>query len=135
MKTNNSHYDILIIDDNKELAELIKLLLKQNGFNAKYITNSIEAFKKIKKDKPQIVILDLLMPVMDGLRLCGKIKSTPGTAKTKVIIYTGKKYESDRRRAFNLGADAFILKPTRAHILLNKVKELLTPVHEEIYQN
>lgn len=135
MKTKNGKYNILIIDDNEELAELIQLLLKQNGFNANYITDSIEAFEIIKKNKPAVVILDLVMPVMDGLRLCGKIKSTPGTAKTKVIIYTGKKYESDRRRAFNLGADAFILKPTRAHILLNKVKELLPPVHEEIYQN
>jgi len=68
------------------------------------------------------------MPVIDGLRLCGKIKSTKETEGTKVIIYTGKKYESDRRKAMNLGADAFIIKPTRAHHLLNKVKELLEPV-------
>lgn len=135
MKTSNGKYDILIIDDNKELAELIKLLLKKNGLKARYITNSIKAYKKIKKDKPSIVILDLIMPEMDGLRLCGKIKSTPDTAKTKVIIYTGKKYETDRRKALNLGADAFIFKPARANHLLNKVKELLIPVHEQVYQN
>jgi two-component system, OmpR family, alkaline phosphatase synthesis response regulator PhoP len=135
MKANNGNYDILIIDDNEELAGLIKLLLKKSGYKAKYITNSVRAFEKIKKDKPPIVILDLVMPLMDGLRLCDRIKSTPDTAKTKVIIYTGKKYESDRRKALNLGAEAFIIKPTRARLLLNKVRELLTPANEEVYQN
>lgn len=134
MKANNGKYDILIIDDNQELAGLIKLLLKKNGYKAKYVTNSIKAFQKIKKDKPAIVILDLVMPLMDGLRLCDKIKSTQETANTKVIIYTGKKYESDRRKALKLGAEAFYTKPTRAQLLLNKVKELLTPANEEVYQ-
>ena len=128
MSIKNGKYDILIIEDNEELANLIQLLLKQNGFRSKFITDSTRAFEKIRKEKPTIVILDLIMPVIDGLRLCGKIKSTKETENTKVIIYTGKKYESDRRKAMNLGADAFIIKPTRAHLLLNKVKELLEPV-------
>jgi DNA-binding response OmpR family regulator len=133
MKTNNGKYDILIVEDNEELAGLIQLLLEQNGFKAQYITDSVDAFDRIQKDKPSVVILDLIMPSVDGLRLCGKIKSTPDTSTTKVIIYTGKKYESDRRKALDLGADAFIIKPTRAQFLLGKVKELVTPVHEQVY--
>lgn len=133
MKTNNGKYDILIVEDNEELASLIQLLLEQNGFKAQYITDSMDAFDKIQKDKPSVVILDLIMPSVDGLRLCGKIKSMPDTSTTKVIIYTGKKYESDRRKAMELGADAFIIKPTRAHFLLGKVRELVTPVHEQVY--
>lgn len=135
MKTLNGRYDILIVDDNEELANLIKLLFKQNGFKAEYVTDSDLALKKIKQDKPEIVILDLIMPLTDGLRLCREIKSAHDTSNTKVIIYTGKKYESDRRKAFNLGADAFITKPARAHLLLGKVKELLQPVHEQVYQD
>lgn len=133
MKTNNGKYDILIIEDNEELASLIQLLLLQNGFKAEFITDSAKAFDRIRKEKPSIVILDLIMPAIDGLRLCRKIKSTGETADTKVIIYTGKNYESDRRKAFNLGADAFMVKPTRAHLLLRKVKELLEPAYEQIY--
>jgi len=135
MKTLNGKYNILIVDDNEELANLIRLLLRQNGFKAKFVTDSELALKKIKQDKPEIVILDLIMPSTDGLRLCRQIKSNHDTSKTKVIIYTGKKYESDRRKAFNLGADAFITKPARAHLLLGKVRELLQPIHEQVYQN
>lgn len=133
MKTNNGKYDILIIEDNEELAGLIQLLLMENGFKAKFTTDSARAFEKIRKEKPSVVILDLVMPAIDGLRLCRKIKSTSETAHTKVIIYTGKNYESDRRKAFNLGADAFMVKPTRAHLLLRKVKELLEPSYEPAY--
>lgn len=132
MKTNGK-YDILIVDDNKEFAGLIKLLLNENGYKAEYVTDSLAALKKIRKEKPAVVILDLIMPTMDGLRLCRKIKSHYDTVDTKVIIFTGKKYESDRRKALNLGADAFIVKPTRAHLLLGKIKELLNPVHEQVY--
>jgi DNA-binding response OmpR family regulator len=133
MKTTNGKYDILIIEDNEELAGLIQLLLLQNGFRAEFITDSAKAFDKVRKEKPAVVILDLVMPAIDGLRLCRKIKSTRETANTKVIIYTGKNYESDRRKAFNLGADAFMVKPTRAHLLLRKVKELLEPTYEPVY--
>lgn len=129
----NGKYDILIVDDNPEFAGLLQLLLKQNGYRAEYVTESLAALKKIRKEKPAVVILDLVMPTMDGLRLCEKIKSSQYTADTKVIIFTGKKYESDRRKALHLGADAFLIKPTRAHLLLGKIKELLSPIHEQVY--
>ena len=121
MKTQNGKYDILIIEDNEELANLIQLLLKQNGFKSKFITDSAKAFEKILKERPSIVILDLIMPVIDGLRLCGKIKSTEETADTKVIIYTGKKYESDRRKALILGAPSLkIAQNTKSpHLQMN----------------
>jgi len=122
---SNGRYQILIVDDNKELAELMKLLLEQNEFKTEYITDSTYAFEKIQKDQPNLVILDLLMPNLDGLRLCKKIKSTLDLLNTKVIIYSGKNYESDRRKALELGADAYFVKPTKSSILLKKVKELL----------
>lgn len=122
---SNGRYQILIVDDNKELAELMKLLLEQNEFKTEYITDSTYAFEKIQKDQPNLVILDLLMPNLDGLRLCKKIKSTLDLLNTKVIIYSGKNYESDRRKALELGADAYFVKPTKSSILLEKVKELL----------
>ncbi len=130
-----TEYDILIVEDNREQAELTKLLMEEYGFTARFLTNSTEAFQTISSDKPKMVILDLMMPELDGLRLCKKIKSSPEVEDTKIIIYSGRSYESDRRKALDLGADAFFTKPTRAHMLISKIRELLHPLHNESYQN
>lgn len=134
MKKTNSKYQILIVEDNDEQANLIKLLTEQYGFVSRYITDSTLAYEKIKSDKPQVVILDLMMPEVDGLRLCRQIKETPETSNTKVIFYSGKMYETDRRKALELGADAFLIKPTRANVLISKIKDLIQPTTHATYQ-
>lgn len=131
----SSNFDILIVEDNLEQANLIKLLMEQYGYAAEYITDSSEAFERIKSARPAVIILDLMMPNIDGLRLCKQIKDTPETSHIKVIIYSGKMFESDRRKALELGADAFFIKPTRAFILINKIRELLNPSTNAVYQN
>lgn len=136
MSNNSQAYDILIVEDNVEQAYLTKLLVEEYGFTANFVTNSTEAMQTILSDKPRVVILDLMMPEVDGLRLCQQIKSSSGAADTKIIIYSGKMYESDRRKALELGADAFLIKPTRANMLITKIKELLhPPVQNGSYQN
>jgi DNA-binding response OmpR family regulator len=135
MGTVKKQYDILIVEDNPEQANLTKMLMEEYGFRAHYVTKSTEAFRTIQSDKPGVVILDLMMPELDGLRLCKKIKSSPVLGNTKIIIYSGKIYDSDRRKAMQLGADAFFIKPTRANMLITKIKELLYPIHNGSYQN
>lgn len=133
MNNQTRDYAVLIVDDNLEQAHLTKLLLEEYGFQAHFVTNSIEALKTIQSDKPAVVILDLMMPQLDGLRLCKQIKSSPEMKDTKIIIYSGKMYESDQRKALQLGADAFFIKPTRANLLITKIKELLYPVENGSY--
>lgn len=135
MAQTKKPYDILIVEDNAEQASLTKMLMEEYGFRAHYVTKSTEAFKTIQSDKPGVVILDLMMPELDGLRLCKKIKSSPMLDKTKIIIYSGKMYDSDRRKAIELGADAFFIKPTRANMLITKIRELLHPIQNGTYQN
>ncbi|RMF62027.1 MAG: response regulator [Calditrichaeota bacterium] len=127
-----SKYDVLIVDDNQEQANLTKLLIEEYGFKAQFLTDSSKALEKIQSDQPSVVILDLMMPELDGLRLCRQIKTSKDTYKTKVIIYSGKMYDSDRRKAIQFGADAFFVKPTRANRLISKIKELLPST---TYQN
>ncbi len=124
-KVYRPKYDVLIVEDNLEQAHLTKLLMEEYGLSAQYLTDSSKALRVIQKDKPAIVILDLMMPELDGLRLCRQIKNSPDTRKTRVIIYSGKMYDSDRRKALQFGADAFFIKPTRANMLITKIKELL----------
>lgn len=126
-------FDVLVVDDNIEQANITKLLIEQKGITAQYVTNGKTALEQIRKDKPRLVILDLMMPELDGLRLCKMIKENPATADTRVIIYSGKLYESDRRKALALGADLFLTKPTRAYILLDAVNNLLMPAANEIH--
>ena len=76
-----------------------------------------------------------MMPQLDGLRLCKEIKSSPEMRNTRVIIYSGKMYESDRRKALELGADAFFIKPTRANMLITKIRELAYPLQNVSYTN
>jgi two-component system alkaline phosphatase synthesis response regulator PhoP len=128
-------FDVFVIDDNFEQANILKLLIEQFGYRVKFTTDSKSALQKIKKYQPRLVILDLMMPGVDGLRLCKMLKENPQTHDIKIIIYSGKLYDSDRRKAMMLGADLFLTKPTRAHVLLDSIKGLLLPVTHEILQN
>ncbi len=128
-------YDIIVIDDNYEQANIIKLLVEEYGFRARFVTDSHKAFEVVKTEKPRLIILDLMMPEIDGLRLCKMIKEHPETANTRIIIYSGKMYESDRRKALALGADLFLTKPTRSYILLDAIKNLLLPTTDELISN
>ena len=135
MSGKNTPYDVIIVEDNLEQAYLTKMLVEEYGFSANYVTNSSEALQFISTNKPRVVILDLMMPKLDGLRLCKEIKSTNGTEDTRIIIYSGKIYDSDLRKALEMGADAFFTKPTRANVLISKIKELIHPVQNGSYQN
>jgi DNA-binding response OmpR family regulator len=134
-RKRGQEFDIFVIDDNFEQANIIKMIIQQYGFKAKFTTNSKTAFQKILKFKPRLVVLDLMMPNIDGLRLCKMIKENPATADIKIIVYSGKLYESDRRKALMLGADLFLTKPTRSYILLESIKNLLLPSTNEVFQN
>ena len=136
MESNQTAYDVLIVEDNLEQANLTKLLIEEYGYTANFVTNSVEAINTIENDRPRVVILDLMMPELDGLRLCQQIKTSTTTENTKIIIYSGKMYDSDRRKALELGADAFFVKPTRANTLMTKIKELLHhPLQNGSYKN
>ncbi|OPX34815.1 hypothetical protein B1H10_02705 [candidate division KSB1 bacterium 4484_188] len=123
--------DVLVVDDDHEQAKITKMLIERNGFHSKFTTNGQEALEIIQTKTPRLVILDLMMPEIDGLRLCKIIKENPETSEIRVIVYSGKIYEADRRKALALGADLFLTKPTRAYILIDAVKNLLTPVPHE----
>jgi twitching motility two-component system response regulator PilG len=129
------NYDIFVVDDNFDQANIMKLLIEQSGFSANFTTDSEAAYQTIIKDKPRLVILDLMMPELDGLKLLKMIKENPDTRSVKIIIYSGKLYDSDRRKAFTLGADIFLTKPTRSQVLMDSIRSLLDSNRNEIFQN
>ena len=109
MASNNS--DILIVDEDPIKIKLMTKLLEADGHKVTSTSNSKEAFEKINKLKPDCVISALMMPGVDGLQLCKKIKEAPELKNIRFIMTSIKAYAFDKKRSFNFGADGYIRKP------------------------
>jgi PAS domain S-box-containing protein len=117
---------VLIVEDNIESSYLLEVILKGTGYSVIGAENGAEALEKARAHRPNIVISDLLMPVMDGYTLLAHWRSDPELAPTPIIIYTATYVdEEDEALAIELGADAFIKKPSEAEILLEAIGEIL----------
>lgn len=115
---------VLVIDDNKEQAEIVSQFMQAAEFDSSFITESSCAIKQINEYKPDVIILDIMMPQLDGLTLLKQIRDNEAMKNIKVIIYTAKNFEVDRRKAYDLGADLFLAKPTRGQQIIEHVKSL-----------
>jgi len=117
---------MLIVEDEEAILTLLSTLF---GFFEKYeITlarDGEEAFKLIRKDIPDIILLDIQLPKMDGYELCKTIKSDPATSKIKVLMLTGLAQYQNLQKAFEVGANACITKPFSVSLIVDKVEELL----------
>jgi DNA-binding response OmpR family regulator len=117
--------DILVIDDDPTQARLSTELLRHAGYNVDSLTDSTQAMDYINANRPRMVILDLMMPGLDGLSLCKMIKEDPNLKDTKVVFLTAKVFDVDKRKALSLGADVFLNKPVDNDELVNNIKSLL----------
>jgi DNA-binding response OmpR family regulator len=115
---------ILIVEDEDDIAQLVKLYLENAGFRTVTATTGVEALKLIKTDHPDMVILDLMLPEMDGLEICKKIRNAPDTALLPVLMLTAKAEESDTIIGLELGADDYVPKPFSPKVLVTRVKAL-----------
>ncbi|HAF96001.1 MAG: hypothetical protein A2021_05500 [Elusimicrobia bacterium GWF2_52_66] len=117
---------VLIADDDKELLEILSRYLDGRGFTVIAAENGAEGFKTALAKKPDLVITDVEMPLMDGFALCRKIKESHALTRTPVIIMSGKKIsEMDMVSGYGLGADDYVVKPFSYPVLQAKIKALL----------
>ncbi len=107
----NPTYTFFVVDDDKNIVKLLENFLKMAGHKVYGYTSSVAVMEEIIRKKPDCVLLDMLMPELDGLALLGQIRNHPDLAGLKVIIVSGKAYEIDRKRAHDSGADGYITKP------------------------
>lgn len=115
---------ILIVEDEEDIAQLVKLYLEKDGFRTATAKTGIEGLRLIKSDRPDMVILDLMLPEMDGLEICKKIRNAPDTALLPVLMLTAKAEESDTIIGLELGADDYVTKPFSPKVLVTRVKAL-----------
>jgi phosphoribosyl 1,2-cyclic phosphodiesterase len=115
-----------IVDDDPIILQLMKAVLEENGHSVKCFVSSTQALREIPVDRPDCVISDVIMPEMDGFELCREIRSRPDLAAIKIIMCSSKSYDFDRRRAKELGADGYIVKPIQRSTLPGLIAEILS---------
>lgn len=118
-------YSVYIVDDDPVMVVLLHHCLARGGFRVAASTASDQALQDILDSRPDCVLLDLMMPGLDGLDICRYLRASPPLFNTKIIIMSGKTYESDRRRALAVGADAFITKPVDPVHFADQVRRIL----------
>lgn len=116
---------ILVVDDETQLVDMIKMRLEANNYDVITAYNGIEGLEKAKKEAPALIILDLMLPKMDGYKVCGLLKKDTRYSKILIIMFTARTQEEDIELGKEMGADAYITKPFDAGVLLSKIEELL----------
>ncbi len=117
---------ILIVDDEKDISNLIEMALKTNGFfNVKKVFNGTDALYEIENWRPDLVLLDLMLPEIDGLTICRHVKSNVLTCNIPIIMITAKNEESDIVIGLELGANDYITKPFSTKILIARIRNQL----------
>jgi len=116
---------ILIVDDEPDLVEFVKIRLEANNYETITAVDGEEAIAAVKKEKPDLIVLDILLPKMNGYEVCTRLKNDPECASIPVLMLTAKAQENDILLAKKSGADAYISKPFEASLLLFHIKELL----------
>ncbi len=116
---------IVVADDDPIVTKFLSAVFRDEGFEVSIAEDGEKALKVIKEAKPDLVILDLVMPYHDGFEICQKIKAAGETANVPVIILSMKEREQDALRAFEVGADDYIRKPFNALELVARARKLM----------
>jgi DNA-binding response OmpR family regulator len=128
----NDKKKILIIEDNEASMKWIQTYLTNQGFQTASAMNGIQGLNAARDAKPDLILLDLLLPDMNGHKVCRMIKFDRTLSHIPVVVWTSRDTEEDADLAKNCGADAFIVKTTRIEILLGVIKKLLESKGKEV---
>ena len=121
---------ILVIDDEPEITDIIETFLENAGYEVKSENSSVIGIERAKTFLPDLVLLDIMMPLMDGYEACKELKKNEETSKIPVIFLTGKDARSDEGKSFKVGGDMFIKKPFSCERLLEIVRVVLLSLNK-----
>lgn len=122
---------ILIVDDEKDIVKMLDYNLKKEGFRTVAASEGEGALDKAAREHPDLILLDLMLPEVDGLDVCKTLKKEPKTAGIPVIMLTAKTQESDKIVGLELGADDYVTKPFSPRELIARIKAVLRRTHEK----
>jgi two-component system alkaline phosphatase synthesis response regulator PhoP len=121
----------LLVDDEPDVIEIIRYNLEQEGYNVKTASNGKEALQKAQKNTPHLIIMDVMMPEMDGIEACEELRSDPTFNDTIIMFLTARGEDYSYVAAFDAGADDYVTKPIKPKIIVSKVKALLRRLKKE----
>lgn len=121
----NNFYKILLVDDDADILEFLSYNLKKEGFSVYTSTNGLDALQLAKKETPHLIILDLMMPEMDGFETCTEIRKIQALNNTIVAFLTARSEDISQITGFNTGADDYITKPVQPKVLISRIYALL----------
>lgn len=122
---------ILLVDDEPDILEIVGYNLTSEGYQVLTAENGADGVKKAKKEKPQLIILDVMMPEMDGIEACEQIRKIPELSDTIITFLTARGEDYSQMAGFDAGADDYITKPIKPKVLVSKVKALLRRLKED----
>ena len=117
---------ILIADDNENIREALTYLLEDEGYKLWLAKDGAEALKQVREVRPDVLLLDIMMPEINGYDVCRTIKNDPDLKKTYIIMLTAKGQVAEQERGKEVGADEYVVKPFSPMEILTKIKKILT---------
>ena len=124
----NKDIKILLVDDEPDILEIVGYNLNNEGYNVFTAKNGVEAVKKAKKIVPDLILLDIMMPEMNGIEACEKIRETGGLEDVLIVFFTARGEDYSQVAGYDVGADDYITKPIKPKVLISKIKGLLRRV-------
>ena len=128
---NNRDIKILLVDDEQDILEIVGYNLKNEGYLVYTASNGVDALKSAKKITPNLILLDIMMPEMDGIEACEKIRAIKSLENTLIAFLTARNEDYSQVAGFEAGADDYITKPIKPKVLVSKVKSLLRRLKAE----
>ena len=122
---SNTTYKILLVDDEPDILEFLRYNLKKEGYQVVVASNGKEAIQIAKKEKPHLILLDVMMPDMDGIETCREIRAIDGLKNVMVSFLTARNEDYSQIAGFEVGADDYINKPIKPRVLISRIGALL----------
>lgn len=116
---------VLLVDDEEDILDLLKYHLDREGINVITATNGHAAIEAARRERPDLVVLDIMMPGMDGVEVCGQLRKTPGMEHALIVFLTARTEDYSHIAGYDAGADDYINKPVRPKVFVSKVQALL----------
>jgi two-component system phosphate regulon response regulator PhoB len=116
---------ILVVDDEQDILELVRYNLAREGYHVECVASGEDAVARIREDVPDLVILDLMLPGLDGLEVCKQLKANPRTTNVPIVMLTAKGEDADIVTGLELGADDYVVKPFSPRVLVARLRTVL----------
>jgi len=116
---------ILVIEDDPATSRLVEYSLKHEGYQVLTAANGLDGIRKAINETPDLIILDVMLPGLDGFEICHRLREEPGTVKLPILMFSAKAQEMDKNTGLLVGADDYLIKPAAPSVIVSRVEALL----------